>query len=60
MNGASNGKFFFNFNKDFYTIHVFCVCSHKLKIQNISDGIFFLSHWSFPRGGTMGCLGIKN
>ena len=33
-----------NFNnkvnfKDFYTI--FCVCSHKLKIQNISDRIFF-------------------
>ena len=41
--------------KDFYT--KFCVCSHKWKIQNISDGIFILSPGSCPRGGTLGHWG---
>ena len=48
----------FNFNykvnfKDLYT--KLCVCSHKWKIQNISDGIFILLPGSCPRGGTLGC-----
>ena len=38
--------------KGFYT--KLCVCSHKWKIQNISDGIFILSPGSCPRGGTLG------
>ena len=29
-----------------------CVCTHKWKIQNISDGIFILSPGSCLRGGT--------
>ena len=46
-----------NFNykvnfKDFYT--KLCVCSHKWKIQNISDGIFILLPGSYPRCGTLG------
>ena len=41
--------------KDFYT--KFCVCSHKWKIQNISDRIFILSPGSCPRGGTFGHWG---
>ena len=54
---GSKGQISFNFNykvnfKDFYT--KLCVCSHKLKIQNISDGIFILSPGSCPRGGTLG------
>ena len=55
VNGeGSKGKISFNFNhkvnfkdfKDFYA--KLCVCSHKLKIQNISDGIFILSPWVVP------------
>ena len=38
--------------KDFYT--KICVCSHKWKIQIISDRIFILSPGSCPRGGTLG------
>ena len=34
--------------KDFYA--KLCMCSHKWKIQNISDGIFILSPESCPRG----------
>ena len=50
----------FNFNykvifKDFYS--KLCVCSHKWKIQNISDGFFILSPGSCPKGGTWGYLG---
>ena len=50
----------FNFNykanfRDFYT--KLCVCSHKWKIQNISDGIFILSPGSCPSGGTLGRWG---
>ena len=30
------------------------MCSHEGKIQNISDGIFILSHWSCPRVGLWG------
>ena len=47
--------------EDFYT--KLCVCSHKLKIQNTSDGIFILSPGSCPRGGPWGhpgCPGVKN
>ena len=56
------GQISFNFNykvnfKDFYS--KLCVCSHKLKIQNISDGFFILSPGSCPRGGTWGYLGAK-
>ena len=55
---GSKGQILFNFNykvnfKDFYT--KLCVCSHKWKIQNISDRIFILSPWSCPRGGGAGC-----
>ena len=54
---GSKGQIYFNFNnkvnfKDFYS--KLCVCSHKWKIQNISDGIFILSPGSYPRGGTLG------
>ena len=60
---GSKGQISFNFNykvnfKDFYT--KLCVCSHKWKIQNISDGIFILLPGSCPRGGTLrrwGCPG---
>ena len=50
----------FNFNykvnfRDFYT--KLCVCSHKWKIQNESDGIFILSPGSCPSGGTLGRWG---
>ena len=56
----SKGQISFNFNykvnfKDFFT--KLCVCSHKLKILNISDGIFILSPGSCPRGGTLGRRG---
>ena len=37
-----------------------CVCSHKCKIQNISDGIFILLPGSYPRDGTLGRWGVKN
>ena len=58
--GEVKGQILLNFGyhvnfKDFYT--KFCVCSHKLKIQNISDGIFILSPGSGPRGGTLGHWG---
>ena len=58
--GVWIGQISFNFNykvnfKDFYT--KLCVCSHKWKIQNISDGIFILSPGSCPRGGTLGVFG---
>ena len=33
------------------------MCSHKLKIQNISDRSFILSPGSCPRGGTLGHKG---
>ena len=36
-----------------------CVCSHKCKIQNISDGIFILLPESCPRGGTLGAVGAQ-
>ena len=57
------GQISFNFNykvnfKDFYT--KLCVCSHKLKIQNISDRIFILAPWSCPRDGTSGAQGPKS
>ena len=59
---GSKDQISINFNykvnfKDSYT--KLCVCTHKLKIQNISDGIFILSPGSCPRGGTWGCLGAK-
>ena len=54
---GSKGQISFSFNykvnsKDFYT--KLCVCCHKWKIRNISDGIFFLSLGSCTRGGTLG------
>ena len=57
---GSKGQKSFNSNykvnfKDFYT--KLCVCSHKYKIHNISDGIFILSPGSCPRGGTLGRSG---
>ena len=59
---GSKGQISFNFNnkvnfKDFYT--KLCVCSHKWKIQNISDGIFILSPGSCPRCGTFGRWGAQ-
>ena len=53
---GSKGQLSFNF-KDFYT--KLCVCSHKRKIQNISDGIFILSPGSCPRGRTSGRWGAQ-
>ena len=52
---GSKGQISFNFKykvnfKGFYT--KLCFCSHKLKIQNILDGIFILSPRSCPRDGT--------
>ena len=51
---------YFNYKvnfKDFYSN--LCVCSHKWKIQNISDGIFILLPESCPRGGwDFGALGM--
>ena len=35
-----------------------CVCSHKCKIQNISDGIFILSPGSWSIGSDLGGLGV--
>ena len=54
---GSKGQISFNFNykvyfKGFYT--KLCVCSHKCKIQNISDDIFILLPESCPRGGLCG------
>ena len=58
---GSKGQISLNFNykanfKDFST--KLCVCTHKWKIQNISDGIFILSPGSCPRGGTLGGLWV--
>ena len=56
--GALESPFNFNYKvnfKDFYT--KLCVCSHKWKIHNISDGIFILTPGSCPRGETLGRLG---
>ena len=58
---GSKGQISCNFNykvnfKDFYT--KLCLCSHKWKIQNISDGIFILSPGSCPRGAG-GAQGVK-
>ena len=57
---GSKGQISFNFTnkvifKDFYSKH--CVCSHKWKIQNISDGIIILLPGSCRRGGTLGPWG---
>ena len=59
---GSKGQILFDFNfkvnfKDFYT--KLCKCSHKGKMQNISDGIFILSPGSCPRRGILGCLVAK-
>ena len=62
---GSKGQISWNFNykvnfKDFYS--KLCVCSHKWKIQKISDEIFILSPGSCPRGGTLrywGCPGCQ-
>ena len=59
---GSKGQISFKFNykvnfKDFYT--KLCVCSHKWKIQNISDGIFILTIGSCPRVGLWGAGGAK-
>ena len=61
---GSKSQISFNFNykvnfKDVYT--KLCVCSHKWKIQNISDWILILMPGSCPRGGTKGrwgCSGV--
>ena len=57
----SKGQISFNFNykvnfKDFYT--KLCVCSHKINIQNISEGILILLPGSCPRGAG-GAEGVK-
>ena len=54
---GSKGQISFNFNnkvifKDFYT--KLCVCSHKCKIQNISDGISFCRLGHAPGMGLWG------
>ena len=59
---GSKGQISFSFNykvnlKDFYT--KLCVCSHKWKIRNISDGIFILSPGPCTRGGTLGRWGAQ-
>ena len=59
---GSKGQISFNFNykvnfKDFYTN--FCVCSHKGKTQNISDGILILLPGSCPRGSDFEALGCR-
>ena len=52
----SKGQILINF-KDFYT--KLCLCSHKCKIQHISDRIFILSPGSCPRGGLWGAGGAQ-
>ena len=59
---GSKGQISFNFNyyltKSISKVFISnFVCSHKWKIQNISDGIFILSSGSYPRGGTLGRWG---
>ena len=44
-------------SKIFYT--KLCVCSHKWKIQNMSDGIFILSPGSCPMEGPWGRWGAQ-
>ena len=58
---GSKGQISFNFNykvnfKDFYS--KLCVCSHKLKIQNISDGFFYSVAWVMPQGWDFWALGV--
>ena len=58
----SKGQISFNFNykvnfKDFYS--KLCKCTHKWKIQYISDVIYIMSPGSCPRDETLGCLGVK-
>ena len=61
----SKGQISFNFNykvnfKGFYT--KLCVCSHKCKIQNISDRILIMLPVSCTRGrilGLWGCRGVE-
>ena len=53
--GEVKGHISFNFKanfKDFYS--KLCMCSHKRKIQNISERILILLPGSCPRGGTLG------
>ena len=45
-------------SKIFYTI--LCVCSHKLKIENILNRIFILLPGPCPRVGLRGAGGVKN
>ena len=40
-------------------LYQICVCSHKWKVQNISDGIFILLPGSCPRAGTFGHWGRR-
>ena len=59
--GEVKGQLSLNFGnhvnfKDSYT--KLCVCCHKWKIRNISDGIFILSHNSCPRGGIWDTIGV--
>ena len=53
----------FNYKVNFKDVYTqLCVCSHKWKIQNISDGILILEPGSCPRGrilGTWGAEGVK-
>ena len=58
---GSKGQISFNFNykvnfNDFYTR--LCVCSHKWKTENISDGILILSPGSCSWDGTLGRWGV--
>ena len=58
----SKDQISFNFNykvifKDFYT--KLCVCTHKWKMQNISDGVLILSPGLCPRGGSLGAGGAQ-
>ena len=58
---GSKGQISFNISyhvnfKDFNT--KLFVCSHKRKLQNISEGIFILSPGSWPMGGTGGGGGL--
>ena len=59
--GEVKGQISINFGyhvnfKDFYT--KYCVCSHKWKIQNISDRIFIVPPGSCPRGWDFWALGV--
>ena len=51
---------YFQFQSQFQRFYTkLCACTYKLKIQNISDGIFILSLGSCPMGGTWGFLWAK-